>query len=117
MNFFVVYMTASDRDEARRIADALVSERLAACVNILGEMESHYWWEGSVKKDGEVALLAKTTEERVSELTTRVASMHSYDCPCIVSIPLAHLHEPFARWIGDQLSTRSQEEVEEGEDG
>ena len=98
-------MTASDREEARRIADTLVSERLAACVNILSDMESHYWWEGSVQRNTEIPLLAKTIEDRVGELTKRVASMHSHDCPCIVSIPLEHLHEPFARWIADQLSS------------
>lgn len=98
-------MTASDREEARRIADTLVSERLAACVNILSDMESHYWWEGSVQRNTEIPLLAKTIEDRVGELMKRVASMHSYDCPCIVSIPLEHLHEPFARWIADQLSS------------
>jgi len=103
MKFCIVYMTVSDLDEARRIADALVTERLAACVNILGDMESSYWWEGSVQKDKEIVMLAKTSRERVAELTERVASMHSYDCPCIVSIPLEHLHEPFARWIGDQV--------------
>jgi len=105
MKFCIVYMTASDREEARRIADTLVSERLAACVNILSDMESHYWWEGSVQRNTEIPLLAKTIEDRVGELTKRVASMHSYDCPCIVSIPLEHLHEPFARWIADQLSS------------
>ena len=102
--FCMVYVTAPSREEARRIADSLVEERYAACVNILGGIESCYWWEGSVQHEEEVALVAKTTSQGVDPLMKRVTELHSHECPCIVTIPLSRLHEPFARWLDDQMS-------------
>ena len=99
LNTYLIYMTASDLDEARRIARALVDERLAACVNILGPMESIYRWQGRVEEAGEVAMIAKTAETNVHALTKRVAELHSYACPCIVALPIEHGYAPFLEWI------------------
>jgi periplasmic divalent cation tolerance protein len=94
-----VYMTAENRDQARRIGRALVEERLAACVNILDGMESIYWWEGRLEEGREAVLTAKTTEDRLEALTKRVEALHGYACPCVVALPVEGGHPAFLDWI------------------
>ena len=76
-----------------------MESRLAACVNILDNMQSIYRWEEKIQEDSEVVLIAKTTESLVSQLIDKVKSMHSYDCPCIVSLPVQDGYPPFLDWI------------------
>jgi periplasmic divalent cation tolerance protein len=92
-------MTAASKAEARNIGKALVVSRLAACVNILDNMQSIYRWEEKIQEDSEVVLIAKTTEARVPRLIDKVKSLHSYDCPCIVSLPVIDGYPPFLDWI------------------
>ena len=94
-----VYMTASSNKEAQKIGKALVESRLAACVNILDNMQSIYRWEEKVQQDAEVVLIAKTTDNLVAQLIDKVKSLHSYDCPCIVSLPLSDGYPPFLDWV------------------
>jgi periplasmic divalent cation tolerance protein len=101
--YLMVYMTAADEDEARRIATALVEERLAACVNILGRIQSVYHWEGRVQSSEETAFLAKTTEACFDALAARVRELHSYELPCIVAVPLARGEGLFLGWIGENV--------------
>ena len=101
-----IYMTAGNKDEATKIGKELVTSRLAACVNILDDMNSFYLWQGEIQDDREVVMIAKTTEERIPQLIEKVRSMHSYDCPCIVSLPVAGGYQPFLDWIADNSSPR-----------
>ena len=94
-----VYMTASSNNEAQKIGKALVESRLAACVNILDNMQSIYRWEEKVQQDAEVVLIAKTTDSLVAQLIDKVKSLHSYDCPCIVSLPVSDGYPPFLDWV------------------
>jgi periplasmic divalent cation tolerance protein len=96
-------MTVGSKDEARKIGRELVATRLAACVNILDNMNSFYMWDGEIQDDTEVVMIAKTTEEQVPELIKKVKSMHSYDCPCIVSLPITGGHQPFLEWIAGEV--------------
>jgi periplasmic divalent cation tolerance protein len=105
MKINFIYMTVGSKQEARKIGKELVTTRLAACVNILGHMNSFYRWEGKIQDDTEVVMIAKTTEERVPELIKKVKSLHSYDCPCIVSLPVAGGHQPFLEWIAGEVRT------------
>lgn len=105
MQPIMVYMTAESVDQAKTIAHELISNRLAACVNILDHMQSLYWWEGKVEESGEVVILAKTRAELLPALTARVKAVHSYDCPCIVSWPLTDGHQPFLDWIGRETAS------------
>ena len=102
-----VYITAGNMDEARSIAQELVSTRLAACANILDNMRSIYWWEGKIQEDREVVLIAKTRESLVPRLIEEVKSLHSYDCPCIVSLPISDGNKPCLDWIGEVTSEGS----------
>ena len=85
----LVYITVGTMGEAEMIGRELLANRLAACVNIINNMTSMYWWEGEIQHDKEVIVIAKTTEARVPELTEKVKSLHSYDCPCVVSLPIS----------------------------
>jgi periplasmic divalent cation tolerance protein len=98
---FFLYMTARDHSEAARIGRVLVEERLVACVNIIDGMSSVYWWEGAVQEETEAVLIAKTQQSRVDEVIERVRGMHSYDCPCIVALPIEGGNPAFLRWIED----------------
>jgi len=94
-----VYITASDADEARRLARALVESRLAACANVFDGMTSVYRWEGAVQESNEAVLIAKTREELVPALTEKIQDLHSYDCPCVVALPLTGGSDEFLAWI------------------
>ena len=85
--------------EAKRIGQELLSERLVACVNIIDHMRSMYWWEGGIQEDKEVILIAKTKDSLVTEVIEKVKSLHSYDCPCILSLPILDGNKTFLDWI------------------
>jgi periplasmic divalent cation tolerance protein len=104
MGIVSVYMTTVDKTEARVIGKALIESNLAACVNIIDNMTSLYRWEGKLQEDQETVLIAKTTEEKIRDLKKKVVSIHSYDCPCILTLPVSDGHEPFMNWIKDRVN-------------
>ena len=93
------YITCADADEARRIGKALVSERLAACVNILPGMESHYWWNGKMDSSREAVLIAKTRAEARKSLLERVLDLHPYETPCVVFLSVTGGNPEYLDWI------------------
>ena len=95
----VVLMTAGSREEAARLADVLVNARLAACVQILPEMESVYHWKGVVERAPEILLLAKTTAENFAALESTVRSLHSYETPEVIALPVAAVSAPYLEWL------------------
>jgi len=98
----LIYITTPTKDEARAIAKELVSNRLAAGVNIIDGINSIYWWDGKIQDEKEVILIAKTREALVPELIEKVKSMHSYHCPCVVSLPVLDGNKAFLDWIADE---------------
>ena len=100
----VVFMTAGNAVEAQRIADRLVENKLAACVQILPEIQSVYRWKNEVQHEKEVLLLAKTTDERFVDLEKEVRAMHSYETPEIVAVPASQVSEPYRAWLLDSIS-------------
>jgi len=103
MEINMIYITASSKDEARMIGKTLVSSRLAACVNIVENMNSMYMWDGKFQDDKETILIAKTTKARVPDLIEKVKSLHGYDCPCIVSLPVSGGNPAFLKWVYDEV--------------
>lgn len=99
MDVMFVYVTAKDSDEARMIGETVVSERLAACANFLGGIESVYWWQGRLCRDDETAIIIKTSAERKPALIERIRELHSYECPCIVCLPIDGGNRDFLNWI------------------
>jgi periplasmic divalent cation tolerance protein len=75
---------------------------LAACANVLPGVTSVFRWQGEVQEDGETALILKTRSELVEPLTKRVKELHSYDCPCVVALPIAGGNPDFLQWIADE---------------
>lgn len=100
MQYRLIYITAKDEEEAKKIGKALVEEKLVACVNI-HPINSIYWWEGKIMEDSEIAILAKTKAELVDKVTERVKQLHSYQVPCIVSLPIEKGYPDFLKWIKD----------------
>jgi periplasmic divalent cation tolerance protein len=105
----VVFITAGGRAEAQRIATALVEERLAACVNVIGPMKSVYRWKGNVEKAEEYLLVAKTLGERLEKLKEAVMSLHSYSLPEIIAVKIEGGSAPYLRWL-EEGSTGSKKE-------
>lgn len=103
----VVMMTAASHDEASRIAEMLVGARLAACVQILPEIESVYRWQGEVKREKEILLLAKTVASRFAELESKVRALHSYETPEIIAVPVTESSAPYVAWLLAQLKENS----------
>jgi len=95
----VVLMTAASRDEASRIAETLVSARLAACVQILPEIESVYRWQGEVQREKEILILAKTVASLFAELESKVRAMHSYETPEIIAVSVTDSYAQYLRWL------------------
>lgn len=95
----VVFMTAANGEEATRLADMLVGAHLAACVQILPEMESIYRWEGKIERQSEILLLAKTTREKFEELEREVRALHSYETPEIIALPVTTGSAPYLQWL------------------
>lgn len=104
MSQMLVYMTVPGLDEARKIASHLVENRLCACVNTLPGMSSVYRWQGQVCHAEEVVMIAKTTQDRLESLIHAVKSLHSYECPCIISWPITSGFSPFLQWIQEETT-------------
>src|SRR5678809_129218 len=95
----VVFMTAAKVEEATRLAEMLVGARLAACVQIMPEMESVYRWQGKIERQSEVLLLAKTTRSKFDELEREVRALHSYDTPEIIAVPVVAGSASYVDWL------------------
>ena len=105
----VVFMTAANGEEATRLAEMLVGAHLAACVQILPEMESVYRWQGNIERQSEVLLLAKTTRAKFAELEREVRALHSYDTPEIIAVPVVDGSAPYLDWLSKATDPRSPE--------
>ena len=101
--FIVVFVTVSSSDEADRLAHALVEERLAACVNRIGSVQSVYRWQGQVEQSSEELLVIKTKRELFDRLKKRVQELHSYSVPEIIALPILKGNESYLQWLGEQL--------------
>lgn len=96
---YLVITTAASLAEAEKIAGTVVPERLAACANLLPQIDSRYWWEGRVRSGQEVMIFMKTTAERYPALESRIRGLHSYDTPEIVALPIVGGNPDYLRWI------------------
>lgn len=100
----IVLVTTQNNEEASRIAEALVSERLAACVNIIPAIESIYRWEGKVTLDRESLMIIKTTDDRYAELEQRAKQLHSYSTPEVVAFKIERGSSEYLSWLRDSVN-------------
>ena len=99
----LIISTAGSREEASRIATALVSEQLAACVNILGPIESIYRWQAKVEIAQEFLMLVKTTAARSSEAVVRIRELHSYDLAEAIEVGIEGGSAEYLKWIAESV--------------
>ena len=99
----VVFITAPTREEAARLADLLVGARLAACVQILPEMESIYRWEGKLERQAEFLMLVKSTRDKFDQLEREVRAIHSYETPEILAVSASEISGPYSKWLAESL--------------
>ena len=103
--FRVVLVTCATLEEARKIARSVVEKHLAACVNILTHaVESFYTWQGKLEDASEYLLMMKTSEERLGDLEKEVASLHSYDTPEFIALPIIAGSNKYLKWLGDSAT-------------
>ena len=100
----VVLLTAANGEEAARLADMLVGAQLAACVQIMPEMESIYRWQGKIERQSEVLLIAKTISSKFADLEREVRALHSYETPEIVALEITAGSAPYLEWLGASVA-------------
>jgi periplasmic divalent cation tolerance protein len=110
----LVMVTAASLEEARAIAEALLQPRLAACVNIVPGVESHYWWRGKLERGSEVLLLVKTSAEQFEAVAAVVRAAHSYECPEIVALDPREMAPAYRAWWAGEIGARTRDDASEG---
>ena len=104
----VVLVTSGKREEAEQLANRLVELRLAACVSIIPNVASFYWWEGKVTRDDEFLLIIKTSRPRFEAVRKEVQRLHSYIVPEIIALPIVEGSEEYLNWIDESLSKKGE---------
>lgn len=102
MPVLVVFSTFPDPDKAAEVARILVTEQLAACVNIVGGVRSIYRWEGEISDDRETLAVIKTTSERFEEMRSRLVALHPYQVAEVIALPVDAGHAPYLAWVADE---------------
>ncbi|MFA4888246.1 MAG: divalent-cation tolerance protein CutA [Candidatus Omnitrophota bacterium] len=99
----VVFVTCANREEARKIARALLEKKLAACVNIVGNIASFFWWEKKIDSAAETLLILKSNKACLSKIIKLVKSLHSYEVPEIIALPIIGGDKKYLNWIDASL--------------
>jgi periplasmic divalent cation tolerance protein len=108
MDEIVVLITAGSETEATNIARALVEQKLVACVNVLPGVRSIFQWKGKVTEEREFLLVAKTVSQAFEQVATTVKSLHSYDVPEVIALPIRHGLPEYLSWVRDVTKQASQ---------
>lgn len=95
----LLYITINNYEEAGQLCRKLVEEKLLACANIIKCEKSIYWWQGKIEEEQECIIIAKAPSELTEKAIKRVKQLHSYDCPCILSIKVTEGNEDFLKWV------------------
>ncbi|MCL4490291.1 MAG: divalent-cation tolerance protein CutA [Nitrospirae bacterium] len=99
METIIVYVTAPNEEEASKLAEALVGERLAGCANIVKGVRSIYNWQGKIEDDAEVLMIMKTQRHLFELLSRRVKELHSYTVPEIIAMPVIEGSVDYLNWL------------------
>ncbi|MBA7486963.1 Divalent-cation tolerance protein CutA [subsurface metagenome] len=109
-HFIVIFITTATEKEAKRIADALVTQKKAACVSILPRIQSLFWWQDKIDSADEVLLVAKTESRLLDDIIKLVKKLHSYDVPEIIALPIIGGNEEYLQWINKSLRNKDKKE-------
>ncbi len=99
----IVFMTAASKQEAQEIVKALLDKRLIACGNILGPVDSEFWWQGRIDEAKEYLVLMKSDESLFEELSKTVKELHSYEVPEILALPIVKGWAPYIEWLNSTI--------------
>ena len=102
-SYIVVLITVKDSEEAQKIANSLLKRRQAACVNIIPEVNSHFWWKDKLDSARESLLIVKTKESLLPELMKSVKKIHSYSIPEIIALPIVGGSQDYLDWIDSEV--------------
>ena len=100
IQYIIILVTAKDRKEAEQIAKGLLEAKLVACANIIEGVQSLFWWQGKIDSSKEVLLILKTKKILFKKVSTKVKSLHSYQTPEIIALPIVHGSEDYLQWLG-----------------
>ena len=103
IKYIVVFVTAKDKEQAKTIADGLLKDRLAACVNVVGGVQSFFWWSGKIDQAGEVLLVIKTKKVLFKKIVLKVKALHSYDVPEVIALPIIGGNFDYLKWIEESV--------------
>lgn len=103
MKLIAVFTTVATREDALRIASALVERKLAACAQIC-EIDSFYAWKGAMQHEPEFRILLKTTDAQYGAVEAAILELHRYELPAIHAVAVDHAYEPYAAWVIDGSS-------------
>ena len=101
--YIVVLVTAKDKKEAIKIAQGLLEAKLIACANIIGGIQSLFWWQGKIDSSKEVLLVLKTKKTLFKKVSVKVRSLHSYQTPEIIALPFVNGSEDYLRWVSSSV--------------
>ena len=104
MDHILIVVTVSSKEEAEKIATALLKKKLIACANIFGPVASHFWWQGKIDKAEEYVMFMKTKRELFKQVASNVKQLHSYEVPEIIALPIIEGFKPYLEWIDNSLS-------------
>lgn len=102
-NFIVVIITSPSKDNALKIKNVLLEKKLAACINIVNEVDSFFWWKGKIEKAKETLMLIKTKRDVLKTLITEVKKIHKYAVPEIITLPIIEGNKDYLDWIVESL--------------
>ncbi len=101
--YIQIITTTESKEDADRIAKELVKKRLAACVQVIGPIQSTYWWKGEIESSQEWVCLMKSHEDLFQKIETAIKDIHPYEVPEILAIPILTGHQPYIQWMKDEL--------------
>ena len=105
-DYVVALSTVGKREDAERIGRALVERRVAACVNVVSGLTSIYRWKGTIEAEEERLLVIKTRRERIEALRAALVSLHPYEVPELIVLPIEAGHAPYLAWLDESVADR-----------
>jgi periplasmic divalent cation tolerance protein len=106
MTNILVFMTTAKKQEAQKIVNSLLRQRLIACANIIGPVESRFWWQNKIEKASEFMVFMKSDEKLFEKLSKTIKEMHGYEVPEILALPIVKGWQPYLEWLNATLRLR-----------
>ena len=103
MEAFLVYVPINSQEAAQKLAEKMIEKRLCACVNIIPQIHSVYWWNNEITNDTETVMIFKTLKPKLDELYKEIEKEHPYSVPAIITIPVHKLNTSYLQWMKSEL--------------